>query len=345
MTSGRERVQRCLRFEQPDRAPRDIWLSPAVSLLRAEEAQTILKEYPLDFTRVSASDITSKRSLQPFQTVGEFTDEWGSVWRNGEVGMMGEVVKPALDDWSKLTDYQPPWELLKEKDFNYINRHCESTDNFVLTTVTAKPFERLQWIRGTENLLIDIAYDTQQWRQLLEMVHDFYLQEITGWCQSYVDGVFFSDDWGHQRGLLTSPNVFREFFKPIYEQYCNIIHKVGKFVFFHSDGCIEQLYPDFTEIGIDAINSQLFTMDIEELARKHKGQITFWGEVDRQHVLAFGTEKEIRQAVYRLRRAFDDGNGGVISQFVWGKGNPTSTIRCVLDTWQESMSDTESRFG
>ena len=64
------------------------------------------------------------------------------------------------------------------------------------------------------------------------------------------------------------------------------------------------------------------TMDIESLAEKYKGKVTFWGEIDRQHVLPFGTPDDVREAVTRVRRALDDGNGGLIGQCEWGKDDP-----------------------
>ncbi|HDL17484.1 MAG TPA: methyltransferase, partial [Bacteroidetes bacterium] len=57
----------------------------------------------------------------------------------------------------------------------------------------------------------------------------------------------------------------------------------GKFAFMHSDGHISEIYTELVEVGVDAINSQLFCMDMVELAKSVKSKITFWGEVDRQH--------------------------------------------------------------
>ncbi|GIX07793.1 MAG: hypothetical protein KatS3mg115_2196 [Candidatus Poribacteria bacterium] len=100
------------------------------------------------------------------------------------------------------------------------------------------------------------------------------------------------DDWGSQTALLISPAQWREFFKPLYADYCRILHAADKFVFFHSDGHIEAIYGDLIEIGVDAINSQLFCMNIERLGRLYRGKVTFWGEIDRQGVLAFGTPQD-----------------------------------------------------
>ena len=112
-----------------------------------------------------------------------------------------------------------------------------------------------------------------------------------------------------------------------------MIHAAGKFAFFHSDGNTEQIFGDFVEIGIDAINAQLFTMNIEEIARKYRAKITFWGEIDRQRVLPFGKPEDVRSAVRRVRSVLDDGSGGVIAQCEWGKDNPQENIEAVFEAW------------
>ena len=245
--------------------------------------------------------------------------------------------QPALADWSALAGFRPPWKLVRKRDFSHANSTCGESDLFMLSETTARPFERLQFLRGTENLFVDIAYGTAELRRLLEMVHEFYLEDIKGWCRTSVDGVFFMDDWGSARALLINPATWREMFKPLYKDYCEIIHAAGKLAFFHTDGNIEAILGDLVEVGVDAVNSQLFAMDIEELARTYKGKVTFWGEIDRQHVLPFGTSEEVRDAVMRVRRALEDGSGGVIAQCEWGKNNPAANVRAVFEAWDEPL--------
>jgi uroporphyrinogen-III decarboxylase len=180
---------------------------------------------------------------------------------------------------------------------------------------------------------MDLGYDPKEFRTLLEMVRDFYRQEVSGWASSDVDGVFLMDDWGSNESLLISPDQWRAVFKPVYKDFCDIIHGAGKHVFFHSDGHIASIYEDLIEIGVDALNSQLFCMDIENLARQHKGRLTFWGEVDRQSILPFGTQDEVRAAVRRVRSALDDGTGGVIAQCEWGKDNSRENVEAVFEAW------------
>ena len=337
--TGRERVKACLSFAHPDRVPRDLWSLPYVKLFQKDDLDAVAREYPPDVgTAWLKSDWLADVSRR-IGKAGVYADEWGSVWHVGEPGIIGEVKEPALADWSNLAGFRPPWHLVRERDFSYANSTCDESDLFILSETTARPFERLQFVRGTENLFVDIAYGTPELRRLLEMVHEFYLEDVESWCRSNVDGVLFMDDWGSARALLIDPAVWRELFKPLYRDYCEIIHAAGKSAFFHTDGCIEAIFDDLVELGVDAVNSQLFVMDIEQLARDYKGKMTFWGEIDRQHALPFGTPEEVREAVIRVRRALDDGSGGVIAQCEWGKNNPAANIKAVFDAWNDPLGE------
>jgi hypothetical protein len=196
-------------------------------------------------------------------------------------------------------------------------------------------FERMQFLRGSEALYMDLGYGVSELFKLRDMINDFFLREIELWCKTDVDGIRFFDDWGAQRSLLMSPKMWREIFKPLYAEYCRLIHGAGKFVFVHSDGHIDAIIPDLIEIGVDALNAQLFCMDIEELGRKYKGNITFWGEIDRQRLLPYGEPEEIREAVGRVRQALDTGHGGVIAQLEWGKPDPRENIEAAYEAWLE----------
>ncbi|MBI3920960.1 MAG: methyltransferase, partial [Armatimonadetes bacterium] len=257
------------------------------------------------------------------------------VWHVAEAGVVGEVKEPALADWSDLKTYQPPWELIRGRDLSRVDADCENSDLFMLSDCTARPFERMQFLRGSENLFLDLAYLPRELFRLRDMIHEFYLEDVRQWCRTAVDAVMMMDDWGTQHTLLISPDLWRDFFKPMYREYCDLIHAAGKYVFFHSDGHIESIYGDLIEVGVDALNSQLFCMDIEGLAQKYKGRVTFWGELDRQGVLPFGTPEDVKTAVGRVRAALEDGRGGVIAQCEWGKNNPKENIEAVFEAWEE----------
>jgi len=216
-------------------------------------------------------------------------------------------------------------------------KSCKKSDKFMLSDVTSRPFERLQFLRGTENLFIDIAENRPEFQKLLRIVHEFYLKDIENWCKTNVDGIVFMDDWGKNNGLLINPKIWREIFKPLYKEYCDMIHNADKFAFFHTDGDTEEIFGDFVDVGIDAINSQLFTMNIEEIGKKYKGRITFWGEIDRQYILPFGTLEEVENAVKRVKSALYSGKGGIIAQCEWGKNNSMQNIKTVFKVWNNQI--------
>lgn len=302
-------------------------------MTRKDELERLMKRFPSDFAAPLVSYGRGRRSAGKPWEVGEYTDAWGSIWHVAEMGVIGEVKEYPLADWSALDSYRIPWELLDEADFSRVNQGCAETGLFVLAGTETRPFERMQFLRGTENLLVDLACGAPEVIRLRDMIHEFSIREMQMWAETEVDAVGFMDDWGSQTSLLISPSRWRELFKPLYKDYCEILHGKGKFVFFHSDGNIESIYPDLIEIGVNAINSQLFCMDIERLAENYKGKITFWGEIDRQHILPFGSVDEVRAAVRRVRNALDDGRGGVIAQCEWGIKDPAENIEAVFDEW------------
>jgi hypothetical protein len=332
--NSRERVRRALTFQTPDRAPRDLWHLPGISMFRKAELTAMLERFPSDFGGVDATYGHSDRERGEVAAVGEYVDAWGSRWTVAEPGVVGEVKHPPLADWAALDHYRPPFEVLDGADLSRVNASYAASDKFV-NGGGANPFERMQHLRGTQNLMMDLAWGVPEIYRLRDMVHEYFLRNVEMWCKTDVDAIGLGDDWGTQRALLISPKLWREFYKPLYAEYCRMAHAAGKFVFFHSDGHITDIYPDFIEIGVNAVNSQLFCMDIEELGRRFKGQITFWGEIDRQNILPFGTVDAVRAAVRRVRAALDDGRGGVIAQCEWGIGVRAENVAAVYETWCE----------
>ena len=100
----------------------------------------------------------------------------------------------------------------------------------------------------------------------------------------------------------------------------------------HSDGCIIDIIGDLIELGLDAINSQIFCMGVEKLAEKFKGQITFWGEIDRQNLLPFGSMDEIEASVHLVYDNLYD-NGGVIGELEFGLAAKPENVSKAFETW------------
>jgi hypothetical protein len=332
MTS-RELVKKSLEFDSPPRIPRQIWTLPWASDHYPEQLKAIQSEFPDDIISSPAFlRMPLKTSGDPY-TVGTFIDEWGCIFVNRQQGVIGEVKQPALKNWQDLEQLRFPEELLSV-DSEAVNAFCKGTDKFVLAGTCPRPFERLQFIRKTENLMVDLIEHPVEFERLLHKVHEFFLKELELWVATDVDGLTFMDDWGAQRALLISPTLWRNYFKPLYKDYIDMAHSHGKYIFMHSDGHISAIIPDLLELGLDALNSQLFCMDIEDIGRKFRGKITFWGEIDRQYILPFGTPEEVIHAVRRVNEALYQ-DGGVIAQCEFSAGGKPENVYLVFKTWQD----------
>jgi len=124
-----------------------------------------------------------------------------------------------------------------------------------------------------------------------------------------------------QTRLFINPDIWREFFKPVYKKEFDLVHKFGAYVFFHSDGYTMDIIPDLIEIGADSLNIQFPINPIEELGRRFGGKVCFDRGLDRQKILPFGTiedvKKQAKQAVAYLG-CYDGGyiGGGTIASDV-----------------------------
>jgi len=335
--TGRELVKKTLRFEEVERLPRTLCMTPNIWMFREDELAQFYRRFPDDTTFTTKL----RYGQSPYfrgtpNRKGSFTDEFGCEWHTFVDGVCGEVKKGPLQSMADLDAYKLPWELLDGADFSGQNEAYKSTDKYIIAGSLTRPFERMQFLCGTEELYTYIAEENPMFFKLLEMLHEFNVRELKMVAAQAVDGVSFMDDWGSQTSLLISPLTWRKYFKPMYREYCEIIHAAGKDVFFHSDGRIELIYGDLVEIGVNAINSQLWCMDMEALGDKYAGKIAFWGGVDRQYALPRGTEEDVRKNVRRMGKALlKKGHTGLFAEMSWEGSTPLANALAAFDEFEK----------
>lgn len=326
MTS-RELVSRALQFQEVERIPIENFFSGELR-----------QKYPSD-VQIPPYRYAQGKSWGEVNKIGRRMDIWCCVWEAGEDGVCGEVkTSPLWDSWDGLKTFQPPWEVLEGADLTTVNPACAASENFIIPMWEAGPhlFERMQHLRGTEQLFMDLACLEPEIYRLRDMIHEYFLKQMKLWVQTDIDAVHIADDWGSQQALLISPSLWRTFFKPLYKDYCDLAHEHGKFVLMHSDGYIADILPDLIEIGVNAVNAQLFCMSIEELAEQYAGRLCFWGEIDRQRLLTMGTTDEVRAAVRRVAAAFlKKKRTGIVGQCFWGKDHRPENCEAVYDEWSK----------
>ncbi len=335
MIDPRTLVYQTLDFASPEHVPRQLWVLPWAHQHHPDQLSWLQKHYPPDIVSAPPYLKTLPTFTGHEYAIGEFIDDWGCCFTNVHDGVIGIVKDPLIKEWSDLEKLHPPEEVLTV-DVDKVNDFCRSTDTFVLSGCCPRPFERFQFLRTMEQAFMDLLMEPPELADLLHIIHEQYCKEIELWARTDVDAISFMDDWGSQQGLLIAPDLFRKFFKPMYEEYATIAKDHGKRVFMHSDGFIFDIYKDLIEIGVDAVNSQLFCMDIEEIGRRYAGRITFWGEIDRQQLLPYGSLEDIRNAVERVQRNLFK-NGGVIAQCEFGAGAKPDNVIEVFKMWDKIL--------
>lgn len=333
MTS-KERVLATLEFRnKTDRAPRQLWSLPWANEHFPDMMKKLETEFEWDF---SGPDTVWKELPQtkgdPY-TPGEYVDEWGCVFTNIHRGVIGEVKHPIVEDedWADAGKIHIPEELLSFQ-IGQVNADCEKKqDKFLFGSCCPRPFEQLQFIRGTADLYMDLMDPPKEMLEFMKRMHDFYCRLLIKWAKTDVDALNMMDDWGSQNDLLISPQLWEAFFMPMYRDYIQIAHENGKKIFMHSDGNILRILPHLTDLGLDAVNSQLFCMGVENL-EPYRGKITFWGEIDRQHLLPSGGVEDIDRAVELVRGTLWK-DGGCIAQCEFGPGARPENVYRVFDRW------------
>ena len=100
--------------------------------------------------------------------------------------------------------------------------------------------------------------------------------------RTQVDGVVLGDDLAWVAASRAHLKIWRSLFKPLFQEYCAVLHRHDKFVFFLCEGTSGEALDDLVEIGVDAVHAQWPHEEFEKHAARHRGRVTFWGGVERR---------------------------------------------------------------
>ena len=165
---------------------------------------------------------------------------------------------------------------------------------------------------GMENYFVKMYTDPDVVEAVTEHIADFYMrvnERLFTLAADKIDMFFFGNDFGSQRDMLISPELFDRFVMPTFVKFTDQAHRFGMKVLLHSCGSIERIIPRLIDAGVDAlhpIQALAANMDAETLSRKYNGRLVFVGGVDTQRLLPFGTPQEVRDEVRRLRDLFGE---------------------------------------
>jgi uroporphyrinogen decarboxylase len=309
--TNRERVLATLRHRQPDKVPYD------VGFTQAAHAKMVKFYGDKDFDSKLGNCITTfgVGAANAGRRISEniWQDEFGVHWDktvDKDIGVVSnqQVTSDNVQDFAlpnpdEPSRYEPVKKFLAK---------CKG-DNFVLVHHGFSLFERAWTLAGMENLLIAMAAEPEFAHTLLDRILKFNLRLIENACSLDIDAMGFGDDWGQQTGLIMAPDMWREFIGSRVKQMYAAVKAKGKFVFIHSCGKVQEIFPDLIDYGLDVFNPfQPEVMDPFEMKKKFGDKLTFFGGISTQRLLPYGTVAQVKDEVKRLLDVVGK-NGGYIA--------------------------------
>lgn len=328
----RDRILAALNHERPDRCPMQISFTPEFAdRLRADLA---MKGQQVHNPHGGGNTYELERALDEdmlltsvgwansyYQQEGDYVDEWGIGFTSHEyetpfgTGRYTEITGHPLADDAALASYQPPDPNRPELYTEAARVLREYQDEYWIVGVTVTTIFETAWaLRGLQQMLMDFVLDPDLAHALLEIPYQYHLTAAKKLTEMGIDMLWTGDDIGSQHAMLISPDHWRTFLKP---RMANFIAEVKAInpalkVAYHSDGNVLPIIPELIEIGVDVLNPiQPASMDPAEVGRQFGDQVCFWGSIDEQHSLPFGTPDSVRAEVIDRLQTLGK-NGGLI---------------------------------
>ena len=351
MTS-RQRLLAALNHREPDRVPIDLGGTPTSTIsasalenlkshlglhspnrlmspifLTAYPDDELVQRFGVDVKMVAASPPSAFQLKTTPQ--GRIVDEWGVVYQKHEEAQTHFVVEaesPLHRATSKGDIENYPWpdpsDPSRVRGLGEIARAFRKEGYGVVVNTPLMVMTQTEWMRGLEQFMMDTVLN----RELLEYLMDKILEIQTEMTRillkevgPFADVVVTGDDLSHQGGLTYFPEMYRRLFKPRHGVIVRFLkqHAPDAKILYHCCGAAEPLLPDLIEIGVDAYNPVQVSAkgmdDTKKLKARYGRDLTFWGGVDTQRVLPFGTPEEVRAEVRRRIEDLAPGGGFVLA--------------------------------
>lgn len=335
MMTSKERLQKAIHFQQPDRPP--VYCSVVPQLAEKLSAHFNMPyepglDSPMSGNRISwrdlmlrlGSDCVCVASCAPDNAPtkklpdGLIVNEWGIGMRNH--GLYDDFALHPLADVQTV-------EEIENYPFPDVNapgrfRYAEETikkfgkEYGIIGDLECSIFETSWYLVGMEKLFMDMAMEAPYVDALFDKVAHFHTEVGKKLVELGADIIWCGDDLGSQNGLMMSPAMFDRYFAPRIEKMFKAFKAINPDVkvAWHSCGSIIQLIPRFIEIGLDILNPiqpLANGMDPEWLKKTYGDKLIFFGGICVQDLLPKGTpatiQKEIKRRVEILGK-----NGGYI---------------------------------
>jgi hypothetical protein len=263
----------------------------------------------------------------------EVVNNWSERWIYPLDSLDGICIEHPIASWDALKTYIPPdpdvftdWKqtkinFQKNNEQGHVN-HGGTDHGFI--------FLRLTYLRGFENLMIDIAEERPELFDLIKIVENYWFEVVKRWIDCGVTTIGFGDDMGMQNASPISLDDWRKYIKPSYKRIFSYCRAHGVHTSLHSDGYILDIIPDLIECGVSSINPQDLVNGLDNIKRLAWGKVYIHLDIDRQNITVFGTPEEVDAHIFNCIKTLGSPKGGM--SMVWGvyPGTPIGNIEACV---------------
>jgi len=331
----RERILAALNHRQPDRVPLDLGATRSTSIVVqayerlnrhlgstelprifskwlniAHPSQAMLQRFDIDTRSLGQGPPDNWQDI--VFADGSYQDEWGVVRSRPAGCLYYDLTKSPFAGEASVADLdRHPWpdphdpgrcRGLKEE----ARRLRQETDYAIALNMPGGVVTQAQFLRGFEDWFADLIADPTFYHALLERITDLWIEmakdelDAAGDC---ADFCFFGDDVAFQDGPMMSMELYRKMVKPYHARVFSYLKSLSSAkILYHTCGSVAHLIPDLIELGVDALNPIQVSakgMDTKTLKREFGKDICFWGGIDTQRVLPFGSVQDVQVEVRR----------------------------------------------
>ena len=337
MMKHRDRVLTTLNHKEPDRCPMQISFTPEFAARL--EADLKLKGQGLHNPHGGGNTYALERALDEdmllssvgwvngyyqngYQDVDSYRDEWGVTWRAIEYqtrfgkGKYTEPFGHPLEDDRELETYSAPdphRPILYTEAERVI--HDYKNEYWIIGVTPTTIFETAWALRGYEQLLIDMAIDPGKANRVLDFPFQYHMAVTQNLVRLGVDMIWLGDDVGGQNSMLMSPRMWRTYLKPRMAELIGALRGINPQIkiAYHTDGVVYPIIPELIEIGIHVLNPiQPMAMDPEKLKELYGDRLCFWGSIDIQQTMPFGSPDDVKKEVMTRLKTIGRGGGLLI---------------------------------
>lgn len=199
----------------------------------------------------------------------------------------------------------------------------ETTDFAISGATSFSLFERGFKDWGYENFLMNLYSEPELIEYYLDKLTDAYIIMMERYLDAvgdYVQIVQNNDDFGSQKAMLISPDLYRRLFKPRHARITAAIRKKKKdiHISMHCCGSIYPIIGDIIESGFDILNPiqmECDNMDPAQIKKEFGDRLTIWGGAcSTQTTLTNGSIDDIVREAKDMIKIYAPGGGFVFSQ-------------------------------